>query len=219
MNLPIRTLVLYSVQRRGPDGAAENLLSRDIKNLVGRAGRAGTTTKGLVICANAQQWPLIAPVARQEPGERVAGALLAVMERLRRALQQQNLTVTNDMLEETPELYTLIDGVDATLIDLAAEEIGEPELVQIAADLAEQTYAAQQAQEKTTALMRQVFELRAQRIVGIRAANRLGWVRETGARARMLDSVESSLLPARDRWDDIDTPADPRLIEALVGWA
>jgi helicase len=219
VNLPIRTLVLYSVRRRGPDGAAENLLSRDIKNLVGRAGRAGTTTRGLVICANAQQWPLVAPVAQQQPGERVAGALLGLMERLQRALQQQNLTLTNDLLEGTPALHTLVDGVDSTLIDLAAEELGEVELFQIAGDLAQQTYAAQQAQDETTVLMRQVFELRAQRILAIRAAGRLAWVRETGTRTRMLDLVESSLLPSRERWDNIGSPTDPELVDALLGWA
>jgi hypothetical protein len=35
------------------------MLSRDIKKLVGRAGRAGATTKGLVICANADDWPAV----------------------------------------------------------------------------------------------------------------------------------------------------------------
>jgi hypothetical protein len=141
------------------------------------------------------------------------------MDALRRALQQQNLTLTNDLLESSPELHTLIDGVDATLIDLAAEEIGEEELRQIAADLAQQTYAAQQAQQDTTALMREVFELRAERISGIRSAGRLGWIRETGARARMLDSVERTLLPARDRWDDIEGPIDPTIVQVLLDWA
>ncbi|EMF1403346.1 DEAD/DEAH box helicase, partial [Pseudomonas aeruginosa] len=41
VNLPIRSLVLYSVQRRVGSGQPENMLARDIKNLVGRAGRAG----------------------------------------------------------------------------------------------------------------------------------------------------------------------------------
>jgi superfamily II DNA/RNA helicase len=219
VNLPIRTLVLYSVQRRGPDGAAENLLARDIKNLVGRAGRAGTTTKGLVICANARQWGLIEPVARQEPGEPVVGALLTLMDRVRRALRQQSLTLTNPLLEDSAELHTLIDGVDATLIDLAAEELGEDELVQIAGDLSAETYAASQATTETTLLMREVFELRARRVFAIRAAGRLEWIRETGTRARMLESVETGLLPQRERWDDIEDPADPGLIDALLAWA
>ncbi len=219
VNLPIRTLVLYSVQRRGPNGTMENLLARDIKNLVGRAGRAGATTKGLVICANPGQWPLIAPIAQQQPGERVSGALLELMERLRRVLSQHNLTLTNDILEATTALHTLIDGIDATLIDLAAEELGEEKLVQIAGELSSKTFAACQAQPATKALMKQVFELRAKRVAAIKRAGRLGWIRETGARARMLESVETKLLPMRERWDDVETATDPQLEEALLKWA
>lgn len=219
VNLPIRTLVLYSVQRRGPNGAPENLLARDIKNLVGRAGRAGATTKGLVICANPRQWPLVAPVAQQQPGERVNGALLELMRRLQSALNQHNLTLTNDILEGETALHTLIDGIDSTLIDLAAEELGEDELVRIAGDLSSQTFAARQAEPDTTDLMKQVFELRAQRVSEIKEAGRLVWIRETGTSARMLESVETKLLPMRERWDDIEAPTDPELAEALLAWA
>lgn len=219
VNLPIRTLVLYSVQRRGPDGAAENLLARDIKNLVGRAGRAGSTTKGLVVCANPEQWPLVAPVAEQQPGERVSGALLELMVRLQSALRRRGIALTNSILERSTALHTLIDGIDATLIDLAAEELGEDELVRIAATLSSQTFAARQADQATTDLMNQVFELRAQRIAAIKVAGRLDWIRETGTRARMLESVEAKLMPMRERWDDIETATDPALAEALLKWA
>jgi superfamily II DNA/RNA helicase len=219
VNLPIRTLVLYSVQRRGPDGAVENLLARDIKNLVGRAGRAGATTKGLVICANPAQWPLVAPVALQQPGERVSGALLELMGRLQTKLSQQSINLTNDFLEGETALHTLIDGIDATLIDLAAEELGEDELVRMAGELSVQTFAARQAQPETTALMKQVFELRARRVAKIKRDGRLGWIRDTGTRARMLESVETKLLPMRESWDDIETATDPDLADALLAWA
>ncbi|NLF78308.1 MAG: DEAD/DEAH box helicase [Chloroflexi bacterium] len=219
VNLPIRTLVLYSVKRMGPDGATTNLLARDIKNLVGRAGRAGVTTKGLVICANESQWPLVAPVAMQRTGERVAGALLQLMDRLSSALSQLSITLTNDILESKSLLHTLIDGIDATLVDLAAEEVGQEELVRIAGELSSQTFAARQAGPETTALMRQVFELRARRVAAIKGAGRIGWIRKTGAKARMLDLVEAKLLPIRDRWDDIETATDPKLTEALLAWA
>jgi helicase len=219
VNLPIRTLVLYSVQRRRPDGATENLLARDIKNLVGRAGRAGATTKGLVICANPQQWSLVEPVARQQPGERVAGALHKLVGRLRIALKQQSLTLTNGILEDIPALHTLIDGIDATLIDLAAEELGEDEFLRIAGDLSDQTFAARQAEPDSLALMRQVFELRARRVAAIRNSGRLSWIRETGTRARMLESVEVHLLPLRENWADIAAPTDPELMQAMLTWA
>lgn len=220
VNLPIRTIVLYSVQRRGKTGRAETLLARDIKNLVGRAGRAGSSTKGLVICANEEQWSAIEPVAKQAAGEPVTGALRKLVSRLQTALAAQNLPLSNDVLDSTPALHTLIDGVDSTLIDLATEEIGEEELVSLAARLADETFASRMATlQASRQFLQRVFELRARRIVGIRTAGRLQWIRETGARARMLESVERDLLPRRASWDDIESPTDPTLLEALLDWA
>ena len=219
VNLPIRTLVLYSVQRRLKAGAPQNLLIRDIKNLVGRAGRAGVTTKGLVICANEQQWPLVEKVALQAPGEPVTGALRQLLDNLRMALARQSVVLTNPLLEEAPQLHTLVDGIDATLIDLAAEEVGEEELIRIAIRLADQTFASRQVDVASKELLQSVFELRARRITGIRTAGRLGWMRETGARARMLDAVELGLLPLSAAWDDIRDPLDPELVAAVLNWA
>ena len=218
VNLPLRSIVLYSVQRRLPDGRATNLLSRDIKNLVGRAGRAGSATRGLVLCANPQQWEIVEPVARQAPGEPVHGALLTLLRQLRSVVVRRSLQLTNEMLEATPRLHSLIDGVDATLIDLATEELDEEELVRLAGELTEQTYAQRGADTDTTALMRTVFQLRARRIWGVRQAGRLRWIYETGARPRILDSVEQRLLVARERWDDLSGPTDPGLTHAVLQW-
>jgi len=218
VNLPIRTLVLYSVQRRGA-GGYENLLARDIKNLAGRAGRPGATTKGLVICANPQQWPTVAQVANQAAGEPVTGALRRLVEQVRDALALQNQVLTNADLEDTPGLHSLIDGIDATLVDLAADEIGEDELIAIATEIADRTFASQQAQvEASRVLLRNVFELRARRIFAVRAAQRLDWIRETGARVRLLESVEG-LVGRRESWDDITNPIDPSFVDVLLGWA
>ena len=203
VNLPIRTLVLHSVRRLGPGRTSEYLLARDIKNLVGRAGRAGATTKGLVICVNPAQWPLVARVAQQQPGEPVLGALLGLMRRLYLEINQKSLSITNDILESKPTLFTLVDGIDAMLIDLAAEELGEEELVQIATELSSQTFAARQAETEVVGLMEQVFKLRAQRVEAVKNAGRLIWIRETGTRMRMLDTVEEKLLPLRERWYDM----------------
>ncbi|WP_028478333.1 helicase-related protein [Nocardia sp. CNY236] len=77
VNLPIRTLILYSVTRPAQSDPQSQtpMLARDIKNLVGRAGRAGSSTRGLIICANPNQWPIIRPVAAgtsHEPANRSA---------------------------------------------------------------------------------------------------------------------------------------------------
>jgi len=219
VNFPIRTLVLYSVQRVRSEGARENLLTRDIKNLVGRAGRAGATTKGLVICTNEDQWPLVAVVAQQASGEPVIGALRKLIENVCNQLVIQNITLTNELLEQSPDVHTLIDGIDATLVDLAATEIGEDELHRLANNLAEQTFSVRQTDEASKQFLRNVFSLRAQRVAAIRAGGRIEWIRETGARTRMMDPVETGLLPLRPTWDDVVDPLDPSLVDPILSWA
>ena len=219
VNLPIRTLVLYSVQRRQKGGRTTDLLARDIKNLVGRAGRAGATTKGLVICANEKQWPLVERVARNAAGEPVTGALRALVGRLKEFLAVRDIALTNQFLELSTPLHTMIDGIDATLIDLAAEEIGEEDLVRLAVQLADQTFASRQADSESKTLLRDVFKLRARKVVEIRTAGRIRWIRETGARVRMLDLVERELLPKRLIWDDVADPIDTALVGTLIEWA
>jgi helicase len=219
VNLPIRTLVLYSIQRRSAAGPAENLLARDIKNLVGRAGRAGAATKGLVICANEDQWPILEPVVRQVPGETVIGELRRLIESVRRVLAARNLTLTNEILEASVRMHPLIDGIDYTLIDLAAAELGEDELVRIAAGLADHTFATRQTDDATKNVLRNVFELRARKLFQIQAAGRLGWIRETGAKTRMIDIVERTLLPRRPAWDDINDPLEGGFVTVMLDWA
>ena len=220
VNLPIRTLVLYSVQRLGPSGSRKNLLTRDIKNLVGRAGRAGSVTKALVICANPNQWPVVEPAAKQTPGEPVVGALRRLVDRLVKFLRLQRATVSNEGLERNPVLHPLIDGIDVTLVDLASEEIGEEELVKIAIQVADDTYASRQAtHEASKQLLREVFELRARRISQVTAGGRLEWIREAGTRVRMLGSVEMDLLPKREAWDNIGGPLEQEFVDTMLEWA
>jgi len=219
VNLPIRTLVLYSVQRVGKGGSREDLLTRDIKNLVGRAGRAGATTKGLVICANERQWSLIETVARQARGERVVGALRSLLENVHKELAMKKIKLTNELLERSPVVHSLIDGIDATLVDLAAIEIGDDDLYRIAEELADQTFAAQQRENGTKKVLKDVFSLRVQKISRIRTLGRLDWVRETGTHVRMLDLVETGLMPLRTRWDDITEPTDSALVKIVLQWA
>ncbi|MFZ1007508.1 MAG: DEAD/DEAH box helicase [Candidatus Sulfotelmatobacter sp.] len=219
VNLPIRTLILYSVQRRMSNGRPDMLLSRDIKNLVGRAGRAGATTKGLVICANPGQWAAVERVALELPGENLVSSLRLLLDQVQRVLAAQNIVLTNEELEDSPDLYTLIDGIDSALIDLASEEITEERLVQLAVELADQTFAAQTAGPPSREVLRTVFRLRASRVAGIRTAGRLGWIRETGARMRMIETVETFLLNTYAEWETLQNPLDEQFVTAVLQWA
>jgi helicase len=219
VNLPIRSLVLYSVQRRVGSGQPENMLARDIKNLVGRAGRAGANTKGLVICANPDQWWLVQPVATAGAGEPVRGSLRTLIESLETFLRTHSLALDNQFLEYQAVIHPLIDGVDATLIELIAEEIGDAEFLRLAADLSDHTFAARQLSTGSAVTLRTVFELRAQRLITLRAEGKIAWLRDTGAKVRLLDFVEQALLPSRADWMSPVDPVSDELVSALLEWA
>jgi hypothetical protein len=218
VNLPVRTLVLYSVRRLLPY-RQEDLLTRDIRNLVGRTGRAGTSTRGLVICANESQWPLVEAVAKGARGEPVRGALLALLEAVRDSLALNRRYLTNDLLERAPRLFGLIDGIDDTLVDLAALEMGEDDFRRIALGIAEETFAWKHADDQLRGVLRELVDLRAARVGGYRTNGKLQWVRETGARVRMIEPVESGLRSIQDKWDDASLPSLDAAFTPLMSWA
>ncbi|VVP12406.1 hypothetical protein PS900_03412 [Pseudomonas fluorescens] len=220
VNLPIRSLVLYSVQRRLGSGQAENMLARDIKNLVGRAGRAGANTKGLVICANPDQWWQVHPVATAGAGEPVRGSLRTLIENLESFLRTHHtIALNNQFLEFQAASHPLIDGVDATLIELIAEEIGDAEFLTLAANLSNHTFAAHQLPAGSAVTLRTVFELRAQRLLALRADGKIAWLQDTGAKVRLLEFVEQVLLPSRADWTSPVDPVSEELLSAILEWA
>ncbi|WP_060915355.1 DEAD/DEAH box helicase [Microbacterium oleivorans] len=219
VNLPLRTMVLYSVKRSSDGSAPEAMLARDIKNLVGRAGRAGSSTRGLVVCANPEDWALVSPVAEGQPGESVAGALITLVRALEGALARQQLQLTNGVLEASPVLFSLVDGVDAALVELIRDELGAERFAGIAEALAAETFAAARATEQERQLLFSVFQLRAERLIEMRSSGRLALAQGTSARPRLVDAVIDDLLPRFEEWETVESPLDPDLIRLFVGWA
>ena len=220
VNLPVRTLVLYSVVRRTGQGQSAMLL-RDIKNLVGRAGRPGSNTKGLVICVNESDWDTVRQIALQATVEPVHGALAELLSTIIRtlALSQTISELSNEILEANSWLHSLVDGVDATLIELAAQELGLETLQELATDIAEQSFAARNSDKESIDLLKSVFKLRSEAIVQMQVDGKLAWVRSTGARPRMIGLVEGDLLPRVDDWTALSGELSNEAIDALLDWA
>jgi helicase len=219
VNLPVRTLVLYSVQRLGMGGERTDMLTRDIKNLVGRAGRAGSTTKGLVICANEAQWHLVKAVAEQANGDDVIGHLSKLVKSLYVKLALRNPELRHDLLLKDPEAGALIDGIDSTLLEFATSEIGEEELVNIATKIAKETFAAKNLTLQYLGFLENVFHLRAKHLWGIQELGQLNWAVSTGAKPRLIKTVRDDLHPICDNWSQFTESTDPNLISLLLDWA
>ena len=103
-----------------------------------------------MICANPEQWPAVERVALEQPGENLVSALRDLLDRLQRLLAVRNIVLTNENLEASPGLHTLIDGIDSTLIDLASEEVTEERLGQLAVELADQTFVSKRKSPVTS---------------------------------------------------------------------
>jgi helicase len=218
VNLPLRTIVLHSVSRSSVNGQVP-MLARDIKNLVGRVGRPGSATRGLVICANPNQWQEVQPVAAGHSGEPVVGALIRIVRRLGYYLESSRTSITNNILEEEVDLFPLVDGLDQTLIELLSEEMGESVFKDSVTMLAASTFAAMQGTDEEKKLLLQIVRLRSDRMQEHRDSDRLAWFRESGANARLYDSVATELWPQLFDWSSFTAPNDSELLSAFCQWA
>jgi hypothetical protein len=153
------------------------------------------------------------------PGEDMIGALKTLIDRLQESLALQNHLLTNEDLEQYDDFSALVDGIDSTLIDLAAEEISEEALTELAVNIANQTFAAQGVGEASGELLRNVFRLRAARVVSFRAGGRIEWIRSTGAKLRLLTTVENDLAPLFQSWETLTDPTDDVFVGIMLEWA
>jgi len=56
-------------------------------------------------------------------------------------------------------------------------------------------------------------------VATIRAAGRVPWIKETGAKMRLLSTVENDLEPQFARWETLDTPTDDEFLQMMLNWA
>lgn len=214
VNLPIRTILLYSVERRNGPGGSEVMRQRDIKNLIGRVGRAGSSTRGLVICGNKKVWSHVKNVAEDCQGESVKGALSRLLCMLVSRLSSvPDLNITNELLEETWELFPLVDGIDSALVDLISEEIGIDEFRRLASFVAQETFAARNASSDEVSLLVNLVSLRSERLIYIRNVCGIGWVKRA-AKPRLND-ILSKIVSDYGGWSTLLQPTDYEFVSYL----
>lgn len=218
VNLPIRTMVLYSITRREKDSTV-TMRVRDIQNLVGRAGRPGSSTRGLIICTSPDQWLHVGAVARGDEGERLTGSLSQLVMDLYHDIVLNGVALSNEILQNDGRFHALVDSVDQALIELVAEESEPGDLATFADSFAEASFASRQLPADAARVLRDVTTLRLQALEDLRSSGRLEWFRELGLQPRLLVSVEQDLIARVRNWDSISAPNDSHLLDSLCDWA
>jgi len=166
VNLPIKTIVLYSISRRFQEPATDRWVTklmhlRDLKNLVGRAGRAGQETKGLIIATKSSEFKSLESLIKDEQIEPVKGFLYNLVEKLNRQIEKYNITLSNDILDNQSESFLkLLDLIDTSIIHLLDFDIKAENIESIIEGLLNDTLSSFQANEKEQKILIELFKLR-----------------------------------------------------------
>lgn len=204
VNLPIKTIVIHSTKRYNPDIKNwEKIKIRDLKNLVGRAGRAGKETKGLVIVPDKNDFDVITRLIKETNIEPVKGQLYNIIKIITDYLQRRQLKISSKILDSLNEQFQeLLDSIDISMVDLLSEEIEIGELNQLVKDLITQTFSFYQANEKEKQTLNKLFEIRADKLEPIIKKGDFSVLKNSGSNIRLFEDINSHFDFENEIWNE-----------------
>jgi len=210
VNLPIRTMILHSTERMGPNMKPVPISLRSLKNLVGRAGRAGKETKGLIIVPHDRDKDLVKHLILEKGVEQLNGTLYNLISEITSVLRRKNIELTNEILDSQDEQFLQwLDAIDISLIDLLSEDTDPKELEQVVRNMLSQTLSFHQANEEKQQTQEQIFQLRAVKIKKYIEERTFGELKQSGASLRSFQSMTELFDFEDEIWiKELDTPLD-----------
>ena len=195
VNLPIRTLVLHTLKRYGGEGRPYvDIMARDIKNIVGRAGRAGKALRGLVVSTNPADFDKMKQVIENRGSEKVKGYLFAVTKVINDYICEHKVTLSNDFInEQNEEFLALIDKIDASLLSLIDENAEAKTVDQLIEKLAESTFAFHQATQEQKILLKRLLTLRGDDLKQFINAGELVLLKAGGGAPRLYKGIKAAI--------------------------
>lgn len=218
VNLPIKVIVIHSTKRYNPKIQKwETIKYRDLKNLVGRAGRAGKETKGLVIVIDSSDQQVMEKVIQNEESETARGYLYYIIEVITRFIESNRLVIDNDFLEQQNEPFLhLLDSIDISLINLLSEEIEVEDLENQIKLLIKKTFAYHQASAKEKATLQDLFLQRGKKLSSYVASNEFKIIKKSNSDIRLYAIVTNNLDLQSDIWITTDDPLSEQWINHIL---
>lgn len=208
VNLPIKTLVLHSVKRFNFKlERMETIRKRDIKNIIGRAGRAGQETEGIVISVNPNEYSYIEEVISEEQIEPVKGYLYKIINAITNQLKEERLIITNDLIEQQDEEFKrLIDSIDKSIIDSLYEETIPENIDNILEKLISKTYSYFQSDKDNKETLEHIFKLRGTVLNPYLKRNEIVILKESDTTVRIYEDIKSVINLQDDFWQSASLP-------------
>nr|WP_315153480.1 DEAD/DEAH box helicase [uncultured Flavobacterium sp.] len=204
VNLPIKTIVIHSTKRYNPDvrSRRSSLKIRDLKNLVGRAGRAGKETRGLVIIPHEDDFNIIHDLANNQNIEPVNGQLYNIIKLITDYLKKERLPIEPEILDTLSENFQeFLDNIDESMIDLLSEEVKIEELHELVIKLISETLSFYQANDNEKQTLTTLFELRIEKLKPIVENNQFNVLKYSGANIRLYDDIISNFNFDDNIWE------------------
>jgi hypothetical protein len=220
VNLPIRTLIIHCTGfRTGPDpDDIFQIKQRSLKNIIGRAGRAGKETKGRVIFANPKDHDRARDLANDLNMEPARGFLIKLIDVVNKyQTEHGGIALTNELFDNgSAYIKGTIDHIDRALIDLLPDDI-ENLTDQVLTDMVENTLAYQlcNTQELKDCLL-SVFTIRKERLEGINETIPVSTLRKSGSVPRFVEFVTSREITDHPLWLVLENSLNPQWIDEVI---
>lgn len=219
VNLPIKTIILHSTKRFNPYtlGYYSPIKIRDLKNLVGRAGRAGRETKGMVIIPHEEDFARVIELIQERNIEPVKGQLYNIINVITTYIERRQLQITKETLDSLSEnLQELLDSIDVSIIDLLAEEVEAEKLNEVVSELIKQTLSYYQANKNEKRTLNTLFELRTEKLKPILEKGEFGILKNSGTNIRLYEEITSIFKFENEIWDEEIKPLDTTWLEYIL---
>jgi len=219
VNLPIKTMVIHSTKRQVKVQGSftwENVPLRDIKNIIGRSGRAGKELSGFVIVPHSSDVNVIKKVINNEQIEPVNGQLYEVISRITRIISER-FQLTNELLErQSEEFQQLIDSIDTSLIDMLGEESDSSQITGLLKTYIENTYTYSQATQTEKETLTNIIQLRTNRITKFIETSQFKIIKQSGLNIRLFESLEALVDLSNNVLTSTDDPLSSTWIDYIV---
>ncbi|QGM29319.1 DEAD/DEAH box helicase [Bacillus sp. N3536] len=225
VNLPIKTLVINSTHRTYMEGNKvihKDMLVRELKNLIGRAGRAGKETKGTVIFVNPNSYDLFTQLIENNT-EEVTGTLYEFIKTLAAVIEGQNekignrFILDNETIEKFSEKYLkIIDSLDYSLVSLLTEEIEIDELELVINKFVSNTFAFYSTTEKQSETLENIFQLRGSILKDYIKTGEFIYLKRNNLSIRDYNRIFNLVDLNDDIWLKLESPVDEKWVTTII---
>jgi len=218
VNLPIKTIILHTIKRFNYKLERKvTIRKRDIKNIIGRAGRAGLEKEGVVISINPSEYQYIREVIDEEQIEPVNGYLFKIINAITQSLKKERLLLSNELIEaQDEEFKRLIDSIDKSIIDSLYEEVTDENLDEILKDIISRTFSYYQSDNKDRETLERIYSLRANVLTPYLNTNQIRSLKESGTSIRIFEDILETINIQDEIWQEATLPFSEDILDYLL---